>query len=73
MGPVTRAGCGAICPSYGQQCEACRGFVTNPNETAMSELLAKHGLSVDDVTMQYTLFNTYPMREELLRRQSAHG
>ena len=73
MGPVTRAGCGAICPSYGQQCEACRGFVSNPNETAMSDLLVKHGLSVDDVTMQYTLFNTYSVREELMRRQSAHG
>jgi coenzyme F420-reducing hydrogenase gamma subunit len=72
MGPVTRAGCGAICPTYGQRCEACRGFVPNPNRTAMSELLSKHGLSVDEVTMQYTLFNTYVVHEELMRRQSAH-
>jgi hypothetical protein len=39
----------------------------------MRALLEKHGLSVDDVMMQYSLYNTYPVREELMRRQSAHG
>lgn len=73
MGPVTRAGCGAICPTYGQMCESCRGFISNPNDQSLRDLLAKHGLSVEDVTMQYTLYNTYQVREELMRRQSFHG
>ena len=27
LGPISRAGCGAICPSYGVRCEACRGLL----------------------------------------------
>lgn len=27
LGPLTRAGCRAICPSFGSVCEACRGLV----------------------------------------------
>ncbi|MFO0974233.1 MAG: NADH:ubiquinone oxidoreductase [Phycisphaerae bacterium] len=27
LGPITRGGCGAICPTYGSKCEACRGIV----------------------------------------------
>jgi sulfhydrogenase subunit delta len=66
LGPVTRAGCKAICPSYGQSCEACRGFITNPNDTSMRELLAKHNLTVEDITAMYTMFTTYQVRETLL-------
>jgi hypothetical protein len=63
---VTRAGCKAICPSYGQPCEACRGFITNPNDTSMQALLAKHGMTVEDITTMYTMFTTYQVRETLL-------
>ncbi|MBI4717976.1 MAG: NADH:ubiquinone oxidoreductase [Planctomycetes bacterium] len=28
LGPMTRAGCDAICPTYGSKCEACRGIVS---------------------------------------------
>ncbi|HLE30504.1 MAG TPA: hypothetical protein VI793_20440 [Anaerolineales bacterium] len=62
LGPVTRAGCGAICPSYGQACEACRGFTSNPNDASMRDLLTKYGLTVDDVTTRYTMFTAYLMR-----------
>ena len=66
LGPVTRAGCKAICPSYGQSCEACRGFITNPNDSSMRELLAQHNLTVEDITTMYTMFTTYQVRETLL-------
>lgn len=59
MGPVTRAGCEAICPSYGDPCEACRGFVTHPNLNAQKDVLAKHGLTPEDIMKRFTLFNNY--------------
>lgn len=36
MGPVTHAGCGAICPSYNRGCYACYGPKENPNMAALS-------------------------------------
>jgi len=71
LGPVTRAGCDAICPTYGQSCEACRGYITNPNDSSMRNVLTEHGLSVDEVTMMYTLFTTYQVRDRLMKAEAA--
>lgn len=68
LGPVTRAGCGAICPTYGASCEACRGFITNPNDNSMREVLAEAGLTVEDITSIYTMFTTYQVREKLQQK-----
>jgi sulfhydrogenase subunit delta len=59
MGPVTRAGCDAICPTYGDGCEGCRGMVDNPNEEAHKETLAEYGLNLDEVLMHFNMFNSY--------------
>jgi coenzyme F420-reducing hydrogenase gamma subunit len=66
LGPVTRAGCKAICPTYGQSCEACRGFISDPNDSSMRHVLAEHGLTVDDVTSLYTMFTTYQVRQKMM-------
>jgi coenzyme F420-reducing hydrogenase gamma subunit len=59
MGPVTRAGCDAICPTNGASCESCRGLIPHPNRDAMQDVLAEAGLTVDEIVGQYTLFNAY--------------
>jgi coenzyme F420-reducing hydrogenase gamma subunit len=71
MGPVTRAGCRAICPSYGQPCEACRGYISNPNQASMRALLEKSGLTVEEIASRFTLFNTYQQRAALPQREEA--
>jgi len=59
LGPVTIGGCGAICPSYGGQCEACRGFLPHPETQALTEILMEQGLTADAVRARYALFNSY--------------
>jgi len=59
MGPVARAGCNAICPSNGDYCEACRGFVDDPNVDSHKETLAEHGLSPQELMNDFRLFNSY--------------
>lgn len=71
MGPITRAGCNAICPTYGQSCEACRGYISNPNDSSMRNVLAERGLTVDDITSMYTMFTTYQVRQKMMQGREA--
>jgi len=59
LGPVTRAGCSAICVTTGRRCWGCRGLVDDPNVNSEKEILQKHGLTVDDVLNQFRIFNGY--------------
>jgi sulfhydrogenase subunit delta len=59
LGPVTRAGCDAICPTFGTGCEGCRGLIPNPNENAMKDVLQEAGLTVGQLLAAMTMFNAY--------------
>ncbi len=59
MGVVARGGCDAICPSFGEPCEACRGFVDNPNTDSHTEVLAKIGRTAEEIVHRYTHYNAY--------------
>lgn len=45
LGPVSRAGCNACCPSFGVICEGCRGMVPEANRGEAFRLLLELGLS----------------------------
>ncbi len=62
-GPVTRAGCGAICPSYGDSCQGCRGLIPNPNGDSMMSVLAEHKLTPEDIMARMTMFGAYQWQE----------
>jgi coenzyme F420-reducing hydrogenase gamma subunit len=58
LGPVTRAGCGAICPAYRRGCYGCFGPAETPTAAAEAGLLRATGMSDDDVDRAYRTFNT---------------
>jgi coenzyme F420-reducing hydrogenase gamma subunit len=63
LGPITRAGCQAICPTYGDGCEGCRGLIPSPNVDSLRQVLAEHHLSPEESQAKLTLFLTYQTME----------
>ena len=57
LGPVTRAGCNALCPSFGVICEGCRGPVAEANRAEESRLLLELGLSEREVRARMQRFS----------------
>lgn len=66
LGPVTHAGCGALCPSYDRGCYGCFGPMETPNVVALSRELARLGMSDGAIRRVYRTFNAaaQPFREE---------
>ena len=57
LGPVTHAGCGAICPSYDRGCYGCFGPMESPNAAALSTRMAELGAGEVDLVRVYRTFN----------------
>jgi sulfhydrogenase subunit delta len=58
LGPVTQAGCGAICPAYRRGCYGCFGPVPQPNTAALRPALVSAGMTGADIARIYRTFNT---------------
>jgi sulfhydrogenase subunit delta len=63
LGAIVRAGCGALCPSFGIGCAGCRGFISNPNLSGLQIALQEHGLQSTEVTAKEHLFMSYTLME----------
>ncbi len=63
LGPVTHAGCGAICPAYNRGCYGCFGPKETPNTASLTRELRVLGLSERDVDRVYRTFNVQPFEE----------
>lgn len=70
LGPITRAGCGAICPSVGVGCDGCRGKTTSANTAGMLIALAEHGLDKHEYSNKLKLFQSYQLNQN---EREVHG
>jgi coenzyme F420-reducing hydrogenase gamma subunit len=67
LGPVTHAGCGALCPAYDRGCYGCYGPKETPNTASLD---AWSGLGEVDLVRVYRTFNA--MAEPFRRASEAH-
>jgi coenzyme F420-reducing hydrogenase gamma subunit len=70
LGPVTQAGCGAICPAYGRGCYGCFGPQETPNTAFLSRWWAALGVSEAGLARAYRSFT--PCAEAFRRESEAH-
>jgi coenzyme F420-reducing hydrogenase gamma subunit len=57
LGPVTHAGCGALCPAYNRGCYGCFGPMESPNTPALTRQLAVLGMGDAAIERVYRTFN----------------
>lgn len=67
LGPVTQAGCGALCPAYARGCYGCFGPMETPNTSSLAAWW-QESLGVDEaeVMRSFRTFNAFaePFRKE---------
>jgi sulfhydrogenase subunit delta len=59
LGPVTQAGCGALCPAYLRGCYGCFGPMESPNTEALSAAWESLGSSSADLVRAFRSFNAW--------------
>jgi len=57
LGPVTHAGCGALCPSYHRGCYGCYGPQETPNTRSLSAQWRQLGVTAPEIVRTFRGFN----------------
>jgi len=57
LGPVTQAGCGALCPAYARGCYGCFGPQDTANAASLGSTLVELGMPQRDVARVFRTFN----------------
>jgi coenzyme F420-reducing hydrogenase gamma subunit len=67
MGPVTQAGCNALCPLYHRGCYGCFGPKETPNPSSLASYWRTAGMKNDELLRLYRSYNAYA---EAFRKES---
>jgi hypothetical protein len=57
LGPVTHAGCGALCPRHNRGCYGCFGPKESPNTASLSREFEQAGAGPRELAGMYRSFN----------------
>jgi len=71
LGPITQAGCGALCPSFQRACFGCFGPAEEAQPSALSQEFRDRGHSPQEIVRLLRTFNAWApaFREESLRHE----
>jgi len=71
LGPVTHAGCGALCPTYQRGCYGCFGPMETPNTASLARAFQAAGRSETELVRAFRNFNANApaFREESERHE----
>jgi coenzyme F420-reducing hydrogenase gamma subunit len=74
LGPVTHAGCGALCPKYHRGCFGCYGPKENANGQALADHLSSAGETNDAILRLFRNFNAgAPVFSNTSKKFETHG
>ncbi len=59
LGPMTHAGCGALCPGYDRGCYGCFGPSESANTPATAATLRRCGMSEDEIVLLTRTFSAW--------------
>ncbi len=71
-GAMTRAGCGARCPSHGVACSGCRGPIEEPNYDANVTMFADRGISWVEIARKMSHFSAPVWMTHGLEQEMRH-
>ena len=61
LGPVTQAGCGALCPSFDRACYGCFGPMESPNAASLTERFRILGQADPETARLFRGFNAWAL------------
>jgi coenzyme F420-reducing hydrogenase gamma subunit len=68
LGPITHAGCGALCPTYSRGCYGCFGPSDAPHIQPLANQLVQLGSTPTEVDRLLSSFNVAAFREAAGKR-----
>ncbi len=57
LGPVTQAGCGALCPAFDRGCYGCFGPMESPNASSLGQWWQQLGVTDPDLLRAFRTYN----------------
>ena len=68
LGPVTQAGCGALCPSFNRGCYGCFGPAEQTNTPALGKQLKSLGATDEQIVRLYSTYNSAAQQFDKARK-----